>query len=262
LPSYTIGDTVNSNFAITPIIGDMDTIDNAGIIVDTVRSSFDPNFVDVAPDGCISSAPTNLQYTIGFENTGNDTAFNIYILDTLAASLDPSTFKVVGASAYMNLTKIKSGAQTILKFDFPGIMLLDSSHHDLCNGVIIYNISSRAGLADGTQVGNRAGIYFDTNPVVMTNTSMNTINCPVIPVLTPITSVSIYPSPATNELFIISDQNAYQSFFITNQLSQVLIQDEIKGTQSKVNISSLPTGVYFAILKGSKGKVVKKFVKI
>jgi hypothetical protein len=66
-----------SNGVITPTIGDYDSTNNHINRVDTVKSSYDPNFIEVSPKGCIpATVSTQLQYSIGFENTVNDTAHN------------------------------------------------------------------------------------------------------------------------------------------------------------------------------------------
>lgn len=185
--SYLPGDTVHSYGIIGPWTGDTDTTDNVTNPVDTVKSGYDPNFIDVTPKGYIPSG-TQLEYTIGFENTGNDTAFNIYVLDTLSDDLDPSTLSIVTASAAMDIYKFTAGGHTIVKFDFPHINLLDSSYHNLCHGMLAYTIKTRNGLPDCTHIPARAGIYFDMNPVVMTNTIENIIGPP--PVYATITGTS------------------------------------------------------------------------
>lgn len=132
--------------------------------------------MDVKPGGNILPG-TNLQYTISFENTGNDTAFNIYIMDTLSDDVNPQSLRVVGASAKMNISKYYDNTihHNIVRFDFPDINLLDSSHHDQCNGFVVFNIKAKSGLADGTNIPNYGGIFFDFNPVVMTDTVVNTV---------------------------------------------------------------------------------------
>ncbi len=77
------GDTASSTFSVSPTAGDADPTNNLCIRTDTVISSYDPNEMAVTPQGTIPSG-TQLQYTIQFENTGNDTAQNIYIMDTLS----------------------------------------------------------------------------------------------------------------------------------------------------------------------------------
>lgn len=265
LPYLLMGDTSNSRYSINPETGDLDTTSNNESHEDTVTSSFDPNYISVLPNGCISSSATNLEYAIGFENTGNDTAYDIYILDTLAATLDASSVKVVSASAFMRLSKIKFGTRTILKFDFPHIMLPDSSHHDVCNGLVIFTVKTKPGLSDGTQIHNQAGIYFDTNPVVMTNASTNTVNCPpdktATPVVTSAHKVFVFPNPASDVLNVRADNVAYSTFAISNQLGQILTTGDLIAGTTSIGISALAPGMYYITLKGDDGIKVQKFVK-
>ncbi len=263
----TPGDTVNSNIDITPDTGDSDTSNNVVVIVDTARSGYDPNDISVSPAGCIASgvSPTQLQYTIHFENTGNDTAHNIYVMDTLSDNVDISTMRLVLSSHEMNISKLKDAAgHNILKFDFPKINLRDSSHHGECDGAVIFNIKTKAGLANGTNIVNRAGIYFDVNPVVMTNTVTNTIGCPAINGLTVVTEaqkIDIYPNPTYSELNIKVPEGTYQSYSITNSLGSVQSEGLLTKATTHLNIQALPAGLYFINLKGEEGNVVRKFVK-
>ena len=171
----TPGTPINSVIIANPRTGDADTLTNVIIRADTVKSSYDPNEVQVTPGGYILNG-TKLKYTVNFENTGNDTAHNIYVMDTLSPSVDPASLRILAASAVMNITMINSGGYNVIKFDFPGINLLDSSHHNQCDGMVVYTVKARTGLADGVTILNHAGIFFDDNPVVMTNTAVNVIS--------------------------------------------------------------------------------------
>ena len=261
-PDYMPGDTVNSTSIIGPLAGDNYPIDNFCVRVDTIKSGYDPNFIDVIPAGRIISG-TKLQYAIEFENTGNDTAFNIYVLDTLSGYLDPSSLRIAAASARMDFALIKSGAYTIAKFDFPGINLLDSSHHNQCTDLFFFTINTLPGLPNGTIIPNRAGIYFDDNEVVMTNTVNNIISFPEeVPVVRNEKTETIFPNPATDILTINANKETYTSFTVTNSFGQLLMQDKITQTQTKVNVKSLPAGLYYISLRGEHGTVVKKLVKM
>ncbi len=265
---YTPGDTANSYYAINPVAsGDMDMINNTESHEDTITSSYDPNFMTVSPGHCIPAGVTELEYAIGFENTGNDTAFNIFILDTLSNDLDLSTLVVEAASANVNLMKIKgTGGQHIVKFDFPGINLLDSNHSRACTGVIFYKIKTNS-LTIGTTVANRAGIYFDDNAVVMTNAVDNVVGCPTVSgasvaQVQTATKTGIYPNPANDELMIQADNTVYSTYTISNDLGQVLLQNTLTNTKTAVEVKGLPAGMYYVTLKGDNGSVVKKFVKM
>ncbi len=175
----TPGDTVHTLITVSPTAGDLDTTNNVILRVDTVKSSYDPNHISVTPDGYILNG-TKLHYAIEFENDGNDTAQNIFVMDTLSDYLDPRTLRLEGASASMDIALLHAGGHTIVKFDFPNIKLLDSTHHGRCTGTVMYSIKARTGLADGTAIYGHAGIYFDDNPVVLTDSSLNTVLTPHI----------------------------------------------------------------------------------
>ncbi len=97
-----VGNVLTTNYMIDPVAGDANPVDNVIIHDDTITGSYDPNDIVVSPSGCLPAGVTNLTYTIHFENTGNDTAFNIYVLDTLSPDFDVSTFKILASSAVMN----------------------------------------------------------------------------------------------------------------------------------------------------------------
>ncbi len=259
---YAPGDTANTNYFISPTAGDINPVDNVVIRVDTVNASLDQNWLEVMSSGCIVPGSNNLEYNIRFENTGNDTAFNIYVLDTLSDNVDPRSMRIVAASAEMYTTILKDGGINIIKFDFPGINLLDSSHHGQCDGMVIFNINVKNGLTDGTDILNRAGIYFDDNPVVMTNLVGNTIGCPTgVRKVANGGSVEIYPNPANDELTIKCDKDFYTSFTVTNTMGQLLLQQAVIGTETKLNVKLLPAGLYYVMLRGEGGSVVRKVVK-
>lgn len=173
------GDTIHSDYLVTPLTGDVNTANNYIAIVNTVVTSYDPNDIEVAPAGKVLPC-AQLQYSVRFENTGNDTARNIYVLDTLSPNLDPTSLNVVMASATMNVSVINDGVRNIARFDFPNINLPDSSHHNQNKGMFVFSIKARSGLAFGTTINNGVGIYFDNNEVVNTNTVTNTIGMDTI----------------------------------------------------------------------------------
>jgi uncharacterized repeat protein (TIGR01451 family) len=257
----TIGDTVNESITITPIAGDGDPSNNIIIHEDTVKASCDPNLIEVTPKGNIT-AGTELKYKIEFENVGNDTAFNIYVLDTLPNELDARSLRIVSATHAMYVSPYNDGLHNIVKFDFPNINLLDSSHHDACTGTFTYTINTKTGLPDGTHIDHAAGIYFDANGLVETNTVENIIGWPAnVTNVNNNSKVQVYPNPANNELNIQQQGTGYSSFTINNSIGQSVMQRPLT-KEAKVNIKMLPAGVYYITLKGAKSSEVRKFVKM
>ncbi len=259
------GDTILSKYHIGPTIGDVDTFNNNVIVVDTVKLGYDPNEMAVSPEGYIL-AGTHLLYSINFENTGNDTAFDIYVMDTLSPNVDIHSFKIEGASAAMNILQFQAGGNNIVKFDFPNINLLDSSHHNRCDGMLTFSINTYSGLPFGTTIFNHAGIFFDDNPVVMTNTVEDIIGTPlnVTPVNTAL--VRIFPNPADDAITIQVTPGTYTSYTITNTIGQQMLQGPLTAAKTGVHVKQLPAGVYYITLTGDNGpdsyREVQKFVKM
>jgi len=257
-----MGDTVHSHFTIAPTVGDVNIVNNTCDRNDTSTSSWDPNDISVSPgNGCVYSG-NKLTYTVRFENMGNDTAFNIHVLDTLSDNLDLQSMRIIMASNSMDVIPIHTDGYNIIKFDFPNIYLPDSSHHGLSNGAFIFSINLKDGLPDGTQIPNRVGIYFDYNPVVLTNTVVNTIGCPTgVPEVTGKTNVALFPNPATNTLTIKMNEGAYSSCTISNTLGQVVMQEQLNGSHTNISVAALPAGMYYVTLYGEHENKVLKFVK-
>ncbi len=262
----TVGDTAQMHITITPTAGDIDTSNNSETITDTIKASHDPNEITVSPAGCIASgmSPVVLTYDLRFSNTGTDTAQNIYVLDTLSEFLDPHTLRIVAATDTMNITvqnilDMYSGIyHGIVKFEFPNIKLPDSSHHGLCDGGVIYTVKTRPGLTAGMHIYNHAGIYFDSNPAVLTNWADNGIGCATTGVVMPAAKTTdIYPNPATTELTVTA-QDRITTIAISNVYGQTVYSNDYNAEKVGINIAALPAGIYFIRINGTE---VKRFVK-
>ncbi len=265
-PDLTIGDTVHSGYLVTPTTGDVVPANNSSSRIDTVQASYDPNYLTVNPGGFIPSG-TQLQYTIGFENTGNGVAHDIYIMDTISNYIDLASLKVVASSAKMQVAPYISGSHAVIKFDFPHINLPDSSHHNQNNGMVIFTVKTKTGLPNGTTILSHAGIYFDDNAPVPTNTVEDIIcnggSCSLS--LTGAiysTEIELFPNPATNKLTIRADNSAWNSFTITNTIGQTMEQKPITANETTVNVATLPAGLYYITFNGGNGTRVLKFVKM
>lgn len=172
-----------------------------------VIGSWDPNDKTGYPLGIGAEHEirpnTELEYHIRFQNTGTDTAFTVVIRDTLSPFLQHSTLKV-GASSHPFRYNIRNG---VLEFVFNNILLPDSNVNEVAShGFVNFRIAQNSGLPTSTTIFNRAGIYFDFNKAVLTNTTFHTIK----PVLTSVLpepnsplsqgSVQIYPNPGVNDI--------------------------------------------------------------
>ena len=254
----TVGDTVHTSLTLTPTTGDTNPLNNVINSIDTVVAPFDPNAVYVKPGTCVTPG-TKLEYTVTFENMGNAVAHNIYIMDTLNNGVEMQSVKILSASHLMTFTKESHGAHNILKFEFPGIDLPDSSS-PARHGFVKYLIDTKGNYPIGSAVTNHAGIYFDYMPAVLT-TVASTIMCWPASVSTAEKGhLHIYPNPVGDH-FIVTG-GSVQQISIVNTLGQVVYQQKTSQQETVVNVAHLNAGVYFVTVANDRGeKMVEKVVK-
>ena len=176
-PTANLGDTLHLQAVIDPVAGDETPHDDTAILKQVVVGSYDPNDKTEANGGIITPAQVSngdyLNYLIRFQNTGTDTAFNVIVRDTLESRLDWSTFQMVSASHPYQLT-IDDGNKLTWKFN--GIKLPDSTtDKSNSNGYIAYRIKPLSTVHAGDTIKNTAGIYFDFNLPVATNTDKTVV---------------------------------------------------------------------------------------
>lgn len=141
----------------------------------TASGAFDPNDKQVVSgqgriaDGDLPMQDSVLNYLIRFQNTGTDTAFNIYVRDTLdVANLEMGSLRITGAS-HPYTVSMSSGGQ--MQLTFTNILLPDSNTNEAAShGWIAYRIHRKSTVTLGTVIPNSASIYFDFNAPVKTNT--------------------------------------------------------------------------------------------
>ena len=135
-----------------------------------VGCAVDPNDKVVMPPGIRDEHYTltgdALTYTIRFENLGNAEAIDITIVDTLDSAFDMSSFKVRNSS-FPVLTMIEGHVVT---FFLKNIWLVEKG-----TGFVTFEIKAHSDVPDLTAVENLAGIVFDFNQPILTNTTMNTL---------------------------------------------------------------------------------------
>lgn len=182
-PSVNIGDALISTATIINTT-DLTPADNTSKLTQTVTGSYDPNDKTEIHGGTLTPKQLAnnewLQYTIRFQNTGTDTAFNVSIRDTLSSKLDWNTLQMVSASHNYQLN-IKDGNNCTWQFN--NINLVDSNRNESkSHGYIVYRIKPSSTFAAGDTIKNTAGIYFDYNLPVGTNTEKTVLQSFSLPV--------------------------------------------------------------------------------
>lgn len=220
------------------------------------RGSFDPNDKQGFPLGYKAAKNirpgTTIEYQIRFQNTGTDTAFTVLIYDTLSPNLNIESIRT-GASSHAYKWTLH---ENVLQFQFNDILLPDSTTNEAAShGFVKFQITPDLALPLQTTIFNRAGIYFDFNEPIITNSTLHTIDVDFIE----IPSVSstfegdaslpyrFYPSPlSTSALLDLEDyfvQNG--SFNVFNMQGQILRQESFVGNKFEFQRNQLSDGLYF-----------------
>lgn len=176
-PDFQIGSSIQFQAYLTYTDLSGDYTSNAFDYNEVIDCAYDPNDKIVNPVYPFNYALIDepLTYTIRFQNTGNAEAYHVVIRDTLDPSLDPTTFRVI-ASSHDAILKTELKDDQYLSFNFIDIFLPDSTtNFEESQGFVMYSIKAYDDIPETTEITNTAGIYFDFNPPIITNTTKNTM---------------------------------------------------------------------------------------
>ncbi len=162
---------------ITSTSTDANTDNNIKNYCFTVFNSYDPNDKQVYPIGVCNphyiTKDQPLTYTLRFQNTGNASAINVAITDTISTGLDLSTARVISYS-HPVITEVLTN--NILKFHFDNIQLPSATANESASqGYVVFEISPISNAVSNVLINNKVNIYFDYNDPITTNTVFNTL---------------------------------------------------------------------------------------
>jgi uncharacterized repeat protein (TIGR01451 family) len=226
--------------------------------------SYDPNEKEVSPkgvgpEGFIPSGPDTLTYTLHFQNTGTDYAYDIKVLDTLDSHINASSLRILATSATMYP---KWAAPGVIEFDFNNIFLPDSGMNMAgSQGEVRFKVALNTGLSEGTQIKNTGYIYFDTNPAVVTNTTLNTIQTPTqTNQITARKQVMVFPNPAHD--FVTIENLGAGTISVCDLNGQTLMTTPCTGDKAVIDVSTLPAGVYMLRATDQHATTTRKITKL
>jgi uncharacterized repeat protein (TIGR01451 family) len=228
-----------------------------------VFNSYDPNLKTVSPVTTVDTGSQWLTYTVDFQNTGNDTAYTVVVKDTLSNYIDAASFQYLESSHHV-VVQLSGSAMV---FTFAKINMVDSMHNEpLSHGWIQYKVKTKPNLPLGTQIKNTASIYFDLNPAIQTNTTVNTVTVTNIHEgISDIRSatVQLYPNPASQYCTLVVSNAGAE---LSSQLLDISGREVMNlgrvtnGTQT-FSIASLAKGIYLVRITDSNGQnLIKKLV--
>ncbi|HTA81352.1 MAG TPA: T9SS type A sorting domain-containing protein [Bacteroidia bacterium] len=243
-------DSILVSMFISPVTGDSAPSNNSfsywikPFPHNCVGLPFDPNGKTVWPIGDIA-ATQQLTYTIHFQNTGTALAHNVVIVDTLDKNLDASTLVITDKSAPV-ITTI-SGSN-VVRFSFNNINLPDTlASKTLSKGFIQYSITPVYTISLGTTIVNKAGIYFDNNSPITTNTTNNTVKnvTGVALISSPSLNIACFPNPFTVSTSIVFNTDGKHYLEVNDVTGRTIEKIECTGRQYELSGNNLAKGVYF-----------------
>jgi uncharacterized repeat protein (TIGR01451 family) len=164
-PAAVLGDTLVTQADIS--FNSANYTQEARVVI---GGAFDPNDKQATPQLSPLQVSNGefIDYTVRFQNTGTDTAFNIVITDTLHANLDAGTLELAASSHNCKATVDSN----VVYFEFLNILLPDSNVNEpLSHGFVSFRIKPAPTVTVNTVISNKAAIYFDYNAPVITNTA-------------------------------------------------------------------------------------------
>ncbi len=291
-PSITVegcnaGLPVNIHKGFVNQFNDDDDNPSTSITCSPLLNGFDPNEKLAIPEGVTGAhlikPNTEIEYILHFQNTGNDTAYQIMLRDTLDANIDLATF-TEGASSHPYKWYVSGSQRPVLTFYFENINLPDSSTNLLeSEGFVQFSVKPNSSAPLGTVINNKVGIYFDFNPAIVTNETFHTISN-TFPTdynlgvgITITTYVGINEASQTKKQLIFQPNpvvdcaTAYYNDFnltpltleIKNALGLTVQQQILSSAKQQFCFTGFPSGVYYYQLRNSSsvllssGKIIR-----
>ncbi|MGV3460199.1 MAG: T9SS type A sorting domain-containing protein, partial [Flavobacterium sp.] len=111
---------------------------------------------------------------------------------------------------------------------------------------------------------NAAGIYFDFNPVIVTNTFETEFFMPLATTQFDMGNFTMFPNPAKQSVTVnapAGGQNLAQVRLVDVTGKTLFVKDNLNSTSATLDVSSFGTGMYFMEITGENGaKATKKLM--
>ena len=260
IPAVNGGDVLNYVATITSAATDEMPNDNTFTFNQTVVNSLDPNDKTCLEGATISQAKVGdyVHYMIRFENNGTANAQNIVVKDIIDTTKFDVNSIVPIKGSHSFVTNISSGNK--VEFIFENIQLpFDDANND---GYIAFKIKTKSTLVNGNSFSNTAGIYFDYNFPIVTNTATTTIQTLANQDFEFANYFSLYPNPVKDVLKIdFKETIELKSINIYNTLGQLVLVIPNAQNTNNVDVSGLKSGNYLIKINSDKGTSNSKFIK-
>lgn len=257
-PTVNAGTILPFEAVATTVQTDADLSNNTVTLNQVAVNSFDPNDKTVYnPVMLADNTQDYLRYLVRFQNTGTADAINVRITDQLDQNLDWSTFRPIGASHNYTAQLDTGGMAT---FTFDNINLPDSSTNEpASHGFVAYEVKLKSGLTVNDDIYNTAGIYFDFNAPIITNTVMTDL-VELLGIGGHSRNIfAMYPNPTSEMVTIQADEQQNFAVELFDIQGKKIIEKTADGSLS-LDVSMLQKGLYFVKVTTDNATETKKLM--
>ncbi|MBH8570357.1 T9SS type A sorting domain-containing protein [Microvirga sp. STS02] len=273
LPTNTVAGTVLNTAATAPLAADVVPADNTAALAQTVVGSYDPNSMEVNYERLTPaqiSAQQPLDYTIHFQNLGTAAAITVLLSDTLDfRKLNLASLMLVAQSHSCLWSLATAGPDKgLLTVRFLNINLPERNVDVIrSQGFVRFRVQPRTTLAVGEVIPNHAGIVFDYNAPVITNTATTTVfQATAALARHDAPAWTAYPNPATDAISLDADLATAGPVSIElldvlgRPLRQQIITAPAGSFRQTLNLHGLAAGVYLLRLTPPTGPATSRRV--
>lgn len=253
-----LGANLNYGATVTNTVNEPNTANNTTFLDVTITGSYDPNDKRGNTSSRASEAyyflngDDHIDYTVRFQNTGTAAAETVVIRDVIDTDLDITSLRILGAS-HDFVPSFGEGRE--LAFTFNDINLPDSTTDPLgSQGFISYRIEPTNSIVVGDVLENTAGIYFDFNPPIITNTTSHVVefSTALSDIAEHSQPIVLSPNPATDRILITgadSKIDVIEILATDGRLIHTLVDSGIS-----FNVTDLVSGCYIVHIKTKNGR--------
>ena len=260
------GDQICFNVLVTPIGGDNFVDNNDYNHCFEVLDSIIPNTKEVSPIGVIDTSEHWLTYTIAYQNVSGTLVQDMRIDDIIDIKLDRRTFELVSFSHPVQIQLMLNQ----IHFIYHNINLPDSSvDFENSKGFVQYRVRKFDNLQIGSKILNTAFVFFDSNPPIQTNTTMNEIGLTSgvgvgenqNPIL-----FSIFPNPLASQqmlnLYFNSSEKRKAELIVYDLSGRKLYAQFVNASEQTqtVSLPNISPGVYLVVVNDGKHQRQQKLV--
>ena len=265
-------DSTHYQLPMSSWVNDFTPWNNVNQLHTNVVGSFDPNFIQVYPQGStekgfIGTKDSVLEYMVHFQNYGNYYATNVRVEVQLDPNLTRESVQPIFSSSPSSVLLNENGH---LIYSFNNINLYPKNwNEELSKGFFTFSVKQNPGLSPGTEISNLADIYFDFNEPVRTNNTINTIEKGASTNPEPGVDLvqKIYPNPANNSFYLLlSDLPEGAIEIRMSDLFGRLIKSEVVNNNSitvEMSTETISSGTYFInVISGNSTSKTYKLMLI